>query len=178
MTGMRTSVRDLLMRYTPLALALSLAVAVTSSASLSSPPEKLDPRAQALLAEGGAAMEGGRFAEAANAYESALTVEPGSVTVLLELAEATRRMGLQGKALHYYRVALESDPKNLAAIAGEGVALAEKGAIERASKNLAQLKSMCGADCSEVRQLSAVIARGPLPKMAAESVTPKPVSDQ
>jgi hypothetical protein len=37
---------------------------------------------------------------------------------------------------------------------------------------------MCGADCSEVRQLSAVIARGPLPKMAAESVTPKPVSDQ
>lgn len=164
------------MRYTPVAVALSLLAAVTSSISYSAAPEALDPRAKSLLEDGRAAVSGGNYSAAVDAYEAALTVEPGSVTVLLALADATRREGLQGKALHYYRIALSADPRNVSAIAGEGLALAEKGATEKASRNLARLQSLCGKDCSESKTLASAIARQPAPRMvSAETVTPKPV---
>jgi len=137
------------MRYTPVAVALSLLAATSSSVLLSQPPEQLDPRASMLLSEGRAAAAAGNIDGAIDAYESALTVEPGSVTVLLSLADATRRQGMQGKALHYYRVALTSDPRNVTALAGEGMALAEKGATEKANRNLAApdavRQGLCGS---------------------------------
>lgn len=172
----KTSAKDLLMRYTPVAVALSLLAATSSSVLLSQPSEQLDPRASALVAEGRADAAAGNLEGAIDAFEAALTVEPGSVTVLLSLADATRRQGMQGKALHYYRVALTSDPRNVAALAGEGVALAEKGATEKANRNLARLQTLCGKDCSETRSLAAAIARGPSPRMVtADAVAPKTV---
>jgi Flp pilus assembly protein TadD len=95
---------------------------------------------------------------------------------LLSLAEATRRQGLQGKALHYYRIALTSDPRNLTAIAGEGMALAEKGATEKANRNLARLQTLCGKSCTETETLAAAIAKGPAPRMVtADAGAPKSV---
>ena len=82
---------------------------------------------------------------------------------------------MQGKALHYYRVALDADPRNLAAIAGEGVALAEKGATDKANRNLARLESLCGKNCAEAQKVATAIARGPSQRvMTAEAVAPKP----
>lgn len=170
----KTSAKDLLMRYTPVAAALSLLVAISSSVTHSQSPEPLDPRAVTLLAEGSAALAAGNVDGAIDAYESALTVEPSSVPVLLSLAEATRRQGMQGKALHYYRIALSSDPRNLTAIAGEGMALAEKGATEKANRNLARLQTLCGKSCNETQNLAAAIAKGPSPRMAtADATAPK-----
>lgn len=179
MTKTSLSAKDILMRYTPAALALSLVVAVSSSVLHSAPPEVLEPRTVALLEQGRAAMAAGRNDDAIGAFEAALTVQPGNVQVLVELAAATRRTGLQGRAIHYYRQALEADPRNLSAIAGEGAALAEKGATEKANRNLARLKGLCGSDCAEARQLASAIARGPSPRvMAAAAVPPQPaVSD-
>lgn len=165
------------MRYTPAAVALSLLVAVSSSAILSAPVDALDPRAEKLMSEGRVALSAGNLQGAIDAYESALVVEPGNVGVLLALADATRRTGMQGKALHYYRVALTSDPRNLDAIAGEGVALAEKGATDKANRNLARLQSLCGKDCAEAQKVAAAIAKGPSQRvMTAEAVVPKQVA--
>lgn len=176
MTKTSLSAKELLMRYTSVAVALSLVVAVSSSVLHSTPSEALDPRAAALLTQGRGELAAGRNEAAVDAFEAALTVQPGNVQILVELAAATRRFGLQGKAIHYYRQALDTDPRNLAAIAGEGGALAEKGATEKANRNLARLKTLCGDDCAETRQLAAVIARGPAPKVvSAAAVTPKPV---
>jgi tetratricopeptide (TPR) repeat protein len=170
------SAKDLLMRYTPAALALSLLVAVTSSVSFSAPSKPLDPRASALLAQGRAELAAGRVNEAVDAYEAALTVAPGTTQILLDLAEATRRQGMQGKALHYYREALENEPGNLLAISGEGAALAEKGAIEKARRNLSRLQGLCGSNCEATRELSAAIAQGPAPRVvSAEAAKPQPV---
>lgn len=164
------------MRFTPAALALSALAAVTSSMTYSAPRENLDPRAAALVAQGRAAQAAGNVNEAIDAFEAALVVQPGSVAILLNMAGATRLQGMQGKALHYYREALESDPRNLAAIAGEGAALAEKGAVEKARRNLARLKGMCGIDCEATRQLAAVIDKGPAPRVVrADAVKPEPV---
>lgn len=171
-----SSAKDLLMRYTPAALALSLLVAVTSSASFSAPPRPLDARAQALLSAGRSALAAGRVNDAISAYEAALTVQPGSAAILIDLAEATRRQGMQGKALHYYRQALKEDPGNLQAISGEGAALAEKGAIEKARRNLVRLEGLCGSNCEATRAVSAAIAKGAAPRMvSAEAVKPAPV---
>lgn len=163
------------MRYTPIAFALALVAAVSSSMLQSAPAEALDTRAAALLSQGRADLAAGRTEAAVDAFEAALTVQPGNGQILIELAGATRRLGMQGKAIHYYREALEGDPRNLAAIAGEGAAMAEKGATEKANRNLTRLKTMCGSDCAEVRQLTAVIAKGPAPKVvSAAAVTPNP----
>lgn len=170
------SAKDLLMRYTPVALALSLLVAVAASATFSAAPQPLDARAATLVAQGRTALTAGRVDEAVDAYESALAVQPGNTAILLDLAEATRRQGMQGKALHYYRQALAAEPGNLMAISGEGAALVEKGAVEKARRNLARLEGMCGNNCDATRQLSAAIAKGPPPRVvSADAVKPAPV---
>ena len=163
------------MRYFPAALALSALAVVTSSVSLSAPPQALNPRATALMAQGRSDLSAGRVDQAVDSFEAALAVQPGNVTVILSLAEATRRTGMQGKSLHYYRQALEAEPQNLAAIAGEGEALVEKGAVEKARRNLTRLQGLCGSNCAATRQLSAAIARGPAPRViTAEAAKPTP----
>ena len=167
------------MRYYPAALALSMLAGVWSSVGQSAPPQPIDARAAALLTQGQLNLAAGRIDYAVDAYESALAIQPGSVAVLLELATATRRQGLQGKALHYYRMALLADPQNLDAISGEGAALVEKGAVEKARRNLARLQGLCGANCNATRQLAAAIAKGPVPRVVtAQQITPEPVVTQ
>lgn len=163
------------MRYTPAAAALSLLIAVTASTGHSTPPQPIDPRASALMSQARGELGAGRVDQAIDYYEAALAVQPGSVAVLLGLADATRRQGMQGKALHYYREALNADPQNLMAISGEGAALAEKGAVDKAKRNLTRLEGLCGSDCPATRELAAAIAKGPAPKMVtAEAVKPAP----
>ena len=114
------------MRYSPLALALSALIALSASSGPSDGQETIDPRAASLEAIGRGALAAGDTLQANDAFEAALAVDPGATPLLIDLAQAARREGLQGKALHYYRAAMDREPKNLAAIAGEGEALAEK----------------------------------------------------
>jgi Tfp pilus assembly protein PilF len=168
--------REFLMRFTPAGLALSLALTLTASMTHSAPLQPLDPRAATLVNEGRAALSAGNAEGAIDAFEAALAIQPGSTQVTLQLAEATRRQGMQGKALHYYREALERDPQNIDAIAGEGAALVEKGAVEKARRNLSRLQMLCGRTCPQVTALSAQIARGPAERVVtAEAVKPAPV---
>lgn len=166
------------MRYFPAALALSLTVALTASLGQSA-ERQADPRAVALEKVGEAKLAAGDVQAAVDAFEAALAIDPGHTPIYLDLAEAARREGLQGKAIHFYREALEREPENLAAISGEGAALVEKGAVEKARKNLAKLQTMCGGNCRETKTLAAAIARGPQQAvLTAEAVTPDPVVTQ
>ncbi|QZH74946.1 MAG: tetratricopeptide repeat protein [Erythrobacter sp.] len=158
------------MRFGPAAAALSLFVAVNASVGHAS-QEAPDPRAEALVAEGRAHLAQGDTQGAIDAFEAALTVDPGYTQVYIDLAEVARAEGLQGKAIRYYREARERDPENLAAISGEGEALVEKGALAAARENLEVLQSLCGDGCVETMALAAVIDRGP-PVMTAEVVSP------
>jgi tetratricopeptide (TPR) repeat protein len=168
--------KEQIMRYTPAALALALLAAVTASVGHSAPPAPLDPRAGALVAEGRKALTEGKVDEAVDSFEAALAIQPGHVAIYLNLAEATRKQGMQGKALRYYREALKLDPDNQYAIAGEGEALVEKGAVEKAKRNLARLEVLCGNKaCAPARQLAAAIERGPTPQVVtAAQVEAKP----
>lgn len=157
------------MRFAPAAAALSLALAMTASVSWGQQRDPA-PRAGVLIAEGQAALKSGDTQGAIDSYEAALAVDPGYTPIFIYLAEAARADELQGKAIRYYREVLTRDPRNLAAIAGEGEALAEKGALEKARLNLARVKSICGENCVETRDLAAAIAAGPhKPVMTAEA---------
>lgn len=173
-----SALREFAMRYYPAAIALSLLVAVSASMGQAS-KYKPDQRAVALVTEGRALLEAGEVQEAIGAFEAALAVDPGYSAIYLDLAEAARADGLQGKAIHYYRTALEREPANLAALTGEGEALVERGAMEKAKANLAKLESLCGKTCAEAQTLASAIAAGPKPQvLTAEAVTPEPAVTQ
>ena len=167
------SSKDLFMRYAPAAAAISLLVAVSASVG-SAQVEQADPRAAALMVQAQDALDAGQPQRAIDALEAAFAVDPQYTPILVALAEASRREGLQGKAIRYYREALDRDPRNLAAIAGEGAAMVEKGAVERARRNLAQLESLCGSSCPQTEELARAIAQGPKDKtvLTAEAVMP------
>ncbi len=160
------------MRFAPAAAALSLLAAVTASVGYSAGPQP-DPRAVILIAEGRAALTAGDPQKAIDAYEAALAVDPAFTGIYLDLAEAARTEGLQGKAIRYYREALKREPGNFEAISGEGAALVEKGAVEKARLNLAKLESLCGSGCPSTQDLAMAIQRGPEPRvLTAEAVMP------
>lgn len=163
------------MRYLPAAIALSLLVAVTGSAGSARIGEITDPRARTLLEAGRGNLARGDVEAAIDSFEAALAVDPGNADAYLALGDAARSAGLQGKAIHYYRQALARDPNNLAALSGEGGAMAEKGALEKAKGNLARLEGLCGRTCPETAQLSSVIAKGPIAKVvSADAIKPQP----
>lgn len=164
-----------LMRYMPAALALSLLVAVTGSVGSARVGQTIEPRARALIDGGRSLLARGDVDAATDNFESALAVDPGNPETYLALGDAARSAGLQGKAIHYYREALERDPNNLAALSGEGGAMAEKGALDKARGNLTRLEGLCGRTCLETQQLAAVIAKGPIAKVvSADAVKPMP----
>jgi len=172
----RSSVRDVLMRFAPVSIALSALLALNASVSHSSAPVVLAPRAAQLEAQGRASLASGDSDTAVNAFEAALAVQPGAGQLVLDLADVARRQGMQGKALHYYRAILTDDPQNLAAIGGEGGALAEKGALDKARADLTKLQGLCGTDCAAARDLAALIdtaaAKGHV--VSAEALAPAP----
>ena len=173
-----SALKEFVMRYYPAAIALSLVVAVSASVGQAG-EYNADPRAAALVSEGQAMLEAGEVQGAIDAFEAALAVDPGYYTVYLDLAEASRQVGLQGKAIHYYREALEREPDNLAALTGEGEALVERGALEKAKANLAKLETVCGEGCVETQTLAAAIQAGPSQQiLTAEAITPEPTVTQ
>lgn len=157
------------MRFAPAAAALSLCLAMSASVLNAGAGDAPDPRAKALIAQGQAALAAGETQAAVDAFEAALAVDPGYTPIFIDLAEAARQSGLQGKAIRYYREALERDPGNFAAISGEGAALVEKGALEKAKRNLAKLQSLCGDNCPETVALQSSIARGVPARLAVET---------
>lgn len=160
------------MRYAPIALALSLVAGVTGSMGVARSSAPTDPRVELLLKTGRDALARGDANSAIDQFESALVIDPSSSAALLGLADAARREGLQGKAIRYYREVLAREPNNVVAISGEGGAMVEKGALEKARRNLTRLEGLCGKGCAETAELSAAIARGPAPRVvAAQAVT-------
>lgn len=174
MTANRETIWNLIMRFSPAAIALSLGLAMVSSAGLSKPElPPISAQAQALAARAAAAQAAGDSALAIDLYETALAVDPAFQQAFVSLADIARAQGLDGKAVRLYREALERDPNDVAALAGEGQALADRGALERAREDLARLRLLCRNDCSDADRLAQAIDRAAAePVRSAEAVTP------
>jgi Tfp pilus assembly protein PilF len=166
-----------LMRFSPPAIALSLALLTVASASHSQRPDaQIDARSLALMNEGVSFASAQKYDDAINALESALAVDPRNRQAFIQLANVAQKQGLPGKAIRLYREALLIEPNDVQALAGQGDALVQKGAVAKARENLARIKQLCVTACVEQDRLSAAIAKGPnTPVISAQAVQPKPV---
>lgn len=164
------------MRFSPPAIALSLALACAGSALIGKPqPLVVDPRSAAMAQQAATAQAAGRLEEAVGLYETALAVDPRNRAAYIGLGRVAQKQGLSGKAIRLYRLALALDANDTVAIAGEGEALASKGAIERAKQNLAQVKQKCAGACPEATRLAdAITTAQQKPVVQAQAVTPEP----
>jgi Tfp pilus assembly protein PilF len=153
---------EILMRLTPIALAAAIALGTMASAGHGQKPDdQIDPRSAALVAEAQTLHAGARHMEAHDLLETALAVDPRNRRAYIGLAKVAQSQKLPGKAIKLYAEALKLEPNDLDALAGQGEAFVQRGAIERAKKNLERVRTLCKDPCGQATTLAAAIAKGP-----------------
>jgi len=150
------------MRLTPIVLTLAIAAATMASAGQSQrPDDQIDPRSTALLQQAEAQSAAGHLDEANDLLETALAVDPRNRAAYIALGHVAQAQHLPGKAVRYYADALRMEPNDVNALAGQGEAYVQRGAVERARRNLERVQSLCHQPCPQAQQLAGVIQRGP-----------------
>lgn len=161
------------MRFSPAALALSLTLATVSSVSFAQSSYQPNAASNALIIKGQEAQEKGEFDAAYDYFESALVADPRNATAYVSMAQIAEVQGLPGKSIQLYGKALELDPNNSYALAGQGRAYVSKGAMSRADANLSKLQLICTNGCEPLAWLTDAIAAGPpQPVITAEAIKP------
>lgn len=161
------------MRLTPLAVCLALATSTLSVAVVGQrPDDQIAPQSVALLKKGEALYSQGKLIEADDALETALVLDPKNRAVFTAMARVAIKQQLYGQAIRLTNKALALEPTDRSALAVQGEAMVELGAIPRARQNLAKLNKLCAQGCAEVAILSTAISRGPA--MAAAKPAPAP----
>lgn len=165
------------MRFSPAAIALSLTLAMLSSAGISKKADyEINPESVALVQKGEEAVRASKVEEAIDWYETALAVDPRNRSAYIAMARAVKSQGLNGKAIRFYKEALELEPNDQLALAEQGEAMADKGAVEQAKKNLARLRMLCTANCAPVDKLAANIVKASEKPTLQASAEIKPVA--
>jgi len=166
---------ELLMRLMPIALSLAIAAGTMASAGFGQRPDDVvDPRSQALVQEAQAHASAGRHNEAIDLLETALAVDPGNRGAYIALGRVAQAQRLPGKAIGFYADALRLEPNDVTALAAQGEAYVQRGAVDRARTNLTRVRSLCGQNCAVADQLAAAITRGPPAELAQSQNQPAP----
>jgi Tfp pilus assembly protein PilF len=135
--------------------------------------DQLTARSVELVKLGNSQYSAGQLEEAEDLYETALAVDPRNRAAFVAIARVAERQKLHGKAIRMTNRALQLEPNDLDAIAVQGEAMVELGAVARAQANLQKLQQICRQGCAQVAQLSAAISRGPTVAQAKPPETPK-----
>ena len=162
------------MRLTPLVLCLGLAASAVPVAVVGQrPDDQIEPQSVALLKQGEALLAQGKLIAADDALETALAVDPKNRAAFNVMAKVAIKQQLYGQAIRLTNRALALEPTDRDALAVQGEAMVELGALPRAKENLAKLQKLCGTTgCPQVAVLSTAIARGPA--LAAVKAEPAP----
>jgi Tfp pilus assembly protein PilF len=163
----------MLMRVTAISAAAALMLLTVSTSLMAQrPDDQIDPKSMALVQQGRAAQAAGNLDGATDALESALAVDPRNREAFVALAEIARTRDLPGKAIRFYHEALALEPNDVATLRGQGEAMVQKGAVEKAKENLAKIRTLCGAGaCNDGTLLAAAIAKGPPITATAQATT-------
>src|SRR6478736_3882242 len=150
------------MRSLPRLLLVGFAgVALASPVMSQRADDQIQPKSIELQRQAKALTSAGKLEEAEDMLETALAVDPRNRWAFVDLARVAEKQHLFGKAIRMTNKALLLEPNDLDAIAVQGEAMVEMGAVARAQQNLQKLQTMCAAKgCPQVAQLSAAISRG------------------
>ena len=169
------------MRLTPIALFTGIALATVASAGHGQKPDdQIDARSVSFAQEGQALLSAAKYQEAIDLYETALAIDPRNRQAYIGIARVAQAQKLPGKAIRFYNEALKIEPNDVNALAGQGEAYVQRGAVERARRNLERVKTLCAAPCGQANTLAAAIAKGPPAEVLtaqAPAVVPPPAAD-
>lgn len=135
--------------------------------------DKLSPRSVQIQGQGKALLAAGKLDQAQDLFETALAVDPRNRGAFVDLARVAEKQQLFGKAIRLTNKALAIEPNDPDAIAVQGSAMVQLGAVARAKANLAKLQTVCPKGCAQIAMLSAAITRGPAVASAKPPATPK-----
>ncbi len=134
---------------------------------------QIAPKSVELLRQGETLLNAGKVEQAEGLFETALAVDPRNRWAYIDLAKVAQKQRLYGKAIRMTNRALQMEPNDPDAIAVQGQAMVEMGAVARAQANLQKLRTICRDACPQLAQLSAAISRGPSVASAKPPATPK-----
>lgn len=136
--------------------------------------DQILPRSLELQKQARALVGAGKLESAQDLLETSLAVDPRNRSAYVDIARVAEKQHLFGKAILMTSKALALEPNDLDAMAVQGEAMVELGAIARAQANLQKLQTICGAKgCPQVAQLSGAISRGPTVASAKTPESPK-----
>jgi Flp pilus assembly protein TadD len=165
------------MRLLPSVLLIGLAgVALAGPVSGQRADDQINPKSVQLMHQGQALITAGKLDQAEDVLETALAVDPRNRWAFVDLARVAEKQQLFGKAIRMTNKALLLEPNDPDAIAVQGEAMVQLGAVARAQVNLQKLQTICAPKgCPQIAQLSAAITRGPT--VAAAKPVPAPKHD-
>ena len=150
------------------------AVALASPVASQRADDQILPKSVELQRQAKSLAVAGKLEQAEDMLETALAVDPRNRGAFVDIARVAEKQHLFGKAIRMTSKALQLEPNDPDAIAVQGEAMVELGAIARAQANLQKLQTICGARaCPQIAQLSAAISRGPTVAAAKIPETPK-----
>lgn len=150
------------------------AVALAAPVSGQRADDQILPKSVELQHQAKELMSAGKLEQADDLLETALAVDPRNRGAFVDLARVAEKERLFGKAILMTNKALEIEPNDADAIAVQGEAMVEVGAIARAQANLQKLQTICGGKaCPQAAQLASVITRGPSIASAKVPDSPK-----
>jgi Tfp pilus assembly protein PilF len=125
------------------------------------PDNQIDARSVQYMKAGERQLAAGNFELAEDAIETSLAVDPRNRAAFIDGARVAQKQGLFGKAIRFTNKALLLEPNDLDAIAVQGQAMVQLGALAPAKSNLAKLQKLCPSGCTQLSMLNSVITRGP-----------------
>jgi Tfp pilus assembly protein PilF len=137
------------------------------------PDNQLAPRSVEYARRGEAALAAGNYIAADDALETALIIDPRNRSAFTTMARVAIKQKLFGQAIRLTNKALALEPTDRDALAVQGEAMVEAGAVPRARDTLAKLQKLCAGPCPQAAALSAAIARGPAMAEAKPAATKK-----
>jgi len=137
--------------------------------------DQILPKSAELQKQARQAVAAGKLEQAEDLLETSLAVDPRNRGAFVDIARVAEKQHLFGKAIRMTNKALALEPNDLDAIAVQGEAMVELGAVARAQANLQKLQAICKGGCPQVAQLSGAISRGPT--VAAAKAPPSPKSN-
>ena len=163
------------MRLLPRLLLVGFAGVALAPPTVAQPSDdRITPKSAELQQRAKALMSAGKLDDAEDQLETALAIDPRNRWAFVDLARVAEKQHLFGKAIRMTNKALMMEPNDADAIAVQGEAMVEMGAVARAQANLQKLQTICGAKgCPQVAQLSAAISRGPTVASAKAPESPK-----
>ena len=162
------------MRLLPHVLVIGLAgLALAGPVTGQRADDQILPKSVELQRQGKTALATGKLDQAEDLLETALAVDPRNRWAFVDLARVAEKQQLHGKAIRMTNRALQLDPNDADAIAVQGEAMVELGAVARAQQNLQKLRTLCPNGCAQLSSLQMAITRGPSVASAKPPESPK-----